>query len=131
MRHTLKGARVLIVDDDPDFLDLSATILREAGAEVRAVSSAAHAHELVNSWLPNVLLTDLAMPGEDGSMLASAMRTVFSQRRVDVSIIAVTAYGTPESRARAVLAGVDLYLTKPVEAVDLAGAVAGSIRRRL
>jgi len=124
------GARVLMVDDDPEFLDLTAMVLSRAGAEVRAVSSAAKAYELVNSWLPNVVLADLAMPSEDGFMLCSAMRTIFSQRRAHVAIIAVTAYGTPDSRARATLAGFDLYLTKPVDPVDLAGAVAGVIRRQ-
>jgi PAS domain S-box-containing protein len=126
---TLKGVRVLVVDDDPDFLQLSATILRRAGAHVRAVSSAAVAHELVNTWLPNVLLTDLAMPDEDGFTLATTMRTVFTQRSAEVSIVAVTAYETPESRARAALAGFDLYLTKPVEPADFARVVAGAIRR--
>ncbi len=128
-RRTLDGARVLVVDDDPEFLELSTMILRRAGAQVRSASSAARAHELVKTWMPNVLLTDLAMPGEDGFRLASAMRTIFSQERVPVSIIAVTAYGTPESRARAVVAGFDLYLTKPIDPVDLAGAVAGVIRK--
>ena len=129
-RLTLEGVRVLVVDDDADFLQLSAMILRRAGAHVRAVSSAAIAHELVNTWLPNVLLTDLAMPDEDGFMLATTMRTVFTQRSAAVSIIAVTAYETPESRARAVLAGFDLYLTKPVEPADFARVIAGAIRRQ-
>ena len=128
-RRTLDGARVLVVDDDQDFLELSTMILRSAGAQVRSASSAARAHELVKTWMPNVLLTDLAMPGEDGFRLANAMRTIFSQERVPVSIIAVTAYGTPESRARAAVAGFDLYLTKPIDPVDLAGAVAGVIRK--
>jgi CheY-like chemotaxis protein len=121
---------VLVVDDDAEFLDLTAMTLRRAGAEVRAMSSAAQAYELVSSWLPDVLLTDLAMPGEDGFMLGSAMRKIFSEKRAQVAIVAVTAYGTPDSRARAVLAGFDLYLTKPVDPVDLAGTVAGVIRRQ-
>jgi PleD family two-component response regulator len=89
-RHTLEGARILVVDD-PEFLDLSVMVLRRAGAEVRAVPSAIRAYELIESWLPNVLLIDLAMPREDGFMLAGAMRTIFTQRRAQVSIIAVTA----------------------------------------
>ena len=83
--------------------------------------------ERARVWLREI---DLAMPSEDGFMLCSAMRTIFSQRRAHVAIIAVTAYGTPDSRARATLAGFDLYLTKPVDPVDLAGAVAGVIRRQ-
>ena len=128
--RTLDGARVLVVDDDPEFLELTAMVLRRAGAEVRAVSSAAQAYELLGAWLPDVLLTDLAMPGEDGFMLGKAMRTIFSERSAQVAIVAVTAYGTAESRARAVLAGFDLYLTKPVDPIDLAGAVAGVMRRQ-
>ena len=128
-RRKLEGARILVVDDDLEFLDLSAMTLRHAGAEVRAVSSAARAQELVESWLPDVLLTDLAMPGEDGFMLAGTMRALFRQRHARVSIIAVTAYATPESRSRAMQAGVDLYLTKPVDPMELAGTVAKAFRR--
>jgi CheY-like chemotaxis protein len=127
--HRLEGVRVLVVDDDPEFLELAAMILRRAGAQVRAVSSATRAHEMVPAWLPNVLLTDLAMPGEDGFTLVNALRTSFAQGQAHVPVIAVTAYGTPESRARAAAAGFDLYLTKPVAPVDLTTAVAGVIRR--
>jgi PAS domain S-box-containing protein len=126
---SLEGVRVLIVDDDADFLDLSALSLRRSGADVRTASSAARAHDLATSWLPDVVLTDLAMPGEDGFMLASAMRTIFSQQSAHVAIVALTGYGTPESRARALDAGFDLYLTKPVNPLDLAGAVAQLARR--
>ncbi len=125
---TLAGTRVLVVDDDPDFLDMSVLALRQEGAQVRAVSSAARAYEVVRDWVPNVLFTDLAMPGEDGFMLARAMRTIFSERGLPVSIIAVTAYGTPESRVRAVEAGFDRYLIKPVDPADLVDAVAKIIR---
>jgi CheY-like chemotaxis protein len=128
-RQALAGIRILVVDDDPEFLDLAALIFRRAGAEVRTVAAAARAYELVEAWLPDVLLTDLAMPGEDGFMLATAMRTLFTRRRAQVPIIAVTAFETPESRARARLAGFDLYLTKPVDPADLTGAVAGIVRR--
>jgi PAS domain S-box-containing protein len=126
---TLDGARILLVDDDADFLELAAMILLRAGADVRAVSSAARARDLVTSWMPNVLLTDLAMPGEDGFTLAGAMRMIFTQRRVPLSIIAVTAFGTPESRARAILAGFDHYLTKPIDPERLAAAVADVLQR--
>jgi len=104
-RQMPDGTRVLVVDDDPEFLDLTAMVLRRAGAEVRAVSSAAQAYELVNSWLPDVVLADLAMPDEDGFMLGRAMRAIFS-KRAHVAIIALTAYGTPENHARAIQAWV-------------------------
>jgi PAS domain S-box-containing protein len=128
-RSVLEGTRVLVVDDDPEFLELSAMTLRRAGADVRAVASAARAHEVVQTWVPNVLLTDLAMPGEDGFALATTIRRILTEQETALSIIAVTAYGTPESRARAVFAGFDLYLTKPLDPFTLAGSVAEVIRR--
>jgi PAS domain S-box-containing protein len=121
---TLRGVRVLIVDDDPESLDVSAMVLRVAGAEVRTAAGAFRAYEMIQGWQPNVVLTDLAMPGEDGFMLIRAMRTVFGQRRVKVSIVALTAYGTPENRVRALQAGFDLYLTKPIDPRQLTHALA-------
>jgi PAS domain S-box-containing protein len=126
---SLQGVRVLVVDDDEEFLDLSSMTLRRAGADVRTASSAARAQELIEFWRPSVLLTDLAMPGEDGFMLVNILRTGVSKERMDLAMIAMTAYGTSETRARAVRAGFDLYLTKPIDPVGLAVAVAGVVRR--
>jgi PAS domain S-box-containing protein len=125
----LSGVGVLVIDDDPDFLDLSATMLRHAGADVRTASSAARAYELVNSWQPTVVLTDLAMPEEDGYTLLHVMRSMFAKRRLKAAIVAVTANGTPENRERAILEGFDRYLTKPVDPMELADIVANIARR--
>jgi PAS domain S-box-containing protein len=122
-RPALGGVSVLVVDDDPEALDMTATILREKGAEVRTVSSAFRAYELIETWPPDVVLADLAMPGEDGFMLARAMRAAFARRGVSVPLIAVTAYGSAESRARALEAGFDVFLTKPIDPLQLASAV--------
>ncbi len=99
-------------------------VLRVAGAEVRTTAAAFGAYELIQSWQPDVVLTDLAMPGEDGFMLLRAMRTAFAERRVKVPIVALTAYGTTENRAYALQAGFDLYLTKPIDPRELTSAVA-------
>jgi CheY-like chemotaxis protein len=121
----LRGVRALVVDDDADFLDLAATMLREAGAEVRTAPSVVRATELLNSsWQPSVVLTDIAMPGEDGYMLLQAMRSAFSRRGVNVPIIAISAYGAQEDGARATRAGFDVYLAKPVDPVQLTSVVA-------
>jgi len=119
----------LIVDDDAEFLELSGLVLRSAGADVRTASSTARAHELIEFWQPRVLLTDLAMPGEDGFTLANTMRISMSQKRMDLAMIAMTAYGTSETRAHAARAGFELYLTKPVDPEGLAAAVAEVLRR--
>jgi CheY-like chemotaxis protein/anti-sigma regulatory factor (Ser/Thr protein kinase) len=124
----LEGVRVLVVDDDTESLDVAATMLRDAGADVRTASSVFRAHELLASWQPRVVLTDLAMPGEDGFALLRVLRTAFADRR-DVPVIAVTAYGTPEKQARALEAGFDRYLTKPIDPLELTNAVAAAARR--
>jgi DNA-binding response OmpR family regulator len=113
--------RVLVVDDDLEFLELAATVLRHAGAEFRAVSSAALAHGLLETWLPNVVLT--------GPMLASALRASFIGQQLAVPIVALTASGTRESCALFARAEFDLYLTKPVDPVELALAVGAVVRR--
>jgi DNA-binding response OmpR family regulator len=105
-------------------------MLRRAGAEVRTASSAWLAYEILDSWRPTVVLTDLAMPGEDGFTLLRAIRSAFAGRVSNVPVIAVTAYGTPETRVRALQAGFDLYLTKPVDPLTLTAAVAEVASRR-
>jgi CheY-like chemotaxis protein len=120
----LNGVRVLIVDDDPESLDVSAMVLRVAGAEVRTAAGPFGAYEVIRTWQPAVVLTDLAMPGEDGFMLFRSMRTTFAERGLRVPIVAFTAYGTTENRTRALQAGFDLYLTKPIDPRRLTSAVA-------
>jgi PAS domain S-box-containing protein len=129
-QKNLRGVRVLVVDDDPESLDVAATVLRVAGAEVRTASGAFGAYELIQFWQPNVVVTDLAMPGEDGFGLLRAMRTAFAGRRLEVPIVALTAYGTTENRTRALQAGFDLYLTKPINPRELTDALAGVVARR-
>ncbi len=127
--ETLRDLRVLIVDDDIDSLDMSAMMLRRAGADVRTASSALRAYDMTTSWKPNVVVTDLAMPGEDGFAVLRALRAAFDRHTVKVPIIAVTAYGTPETRARVARAGFDLYLTKPIDPVELTAAIADIVPR--
>jgi PAS domain S-box-containing protein len=125
----LRGLRVLVVDDDEEALEVTVVALRNAGADVRTAGSAFRAYDAVDSWDPHILVSDLAMPGEDGFMLLRAMRSTFTRRGLDLAAIAVTAYGTPEYEARARQAGFDLYLTKPVDPARLATAIASLTRR--
>ena len=126
----LSGARVLLVDDDPDFIDLAAMMLRGAGAEVRTAPSVLRASAVLDSpWQPNVVVTDVAMPEEDGFVLLRTMRAAFSERGRRVPIIAISAYGAPEDHAKATRAGFDVYLQKPVDPLRLTSVVAEVIRR--
>ena len=122
----LHGVSVLVVDDDADFLELASLVLRRAGADVRTASSVYAADAVVKSWKPTLVLTDLAMPVEDGFMLLASVRTAFGDR---VPVVAVTAYSTQENRARVEQAGFDLCLTKPVDPLALTGAVARLLQR--
>ena len=122
----LRGLRVLVVDDNADALDLTAMTLRREGAEVRVASSAFRAHEIVTDWQPQILVSDLAMPGEDGFMLLRGMRDAISKKGGrKLAAIAITAYGTTENEMRSFEAGFDLYLTKPIDPLEFAAAVAG------
>jgi len=125
----LEGLRILVVDDDPDALHLSGMILRQDGGEVRTASSAFRAYDIVKSWHPQVLVADLAMPGEDGFMLLRSLRDVFSERGVHLPAIAVTAYSNAQTMNRDRNDGFDLYLTKPVDPRRLTAAVAEVVGR--
>jgi CheY-like chemotaxis protein/anti-sigma regulatory factor (Ser/Thr protein kinase) len=123
----LRGVRVLMVDDDPDALEMWSVMMRSAGAEVRTASTAFAAYEIAGGWRPHVVVTDLSMPGEDGFALLDEMRRALTGGG-KIPVIAVTAYGTPETRERALSAGFDGFLTKPVDPVALTSAVALSVR---
>jgi PAS domain S-box-containing protein len=127
--EALRNLRVLVVDDDADALDVASMLLRNGGADVRSATSAFRAFDIVKTWEPEVLVSDLAMPGEDGFMLLRALRGAVGSGRSRLPAIAVTAYKTAENQKRALEAGFDLYLTKPVDPLQLTAAVAEVARR--
>jgi signal transduction histidine kinase len=120
----LTGTRVLVVDDQPDERQLFEFVLQHAGAEVRTASSAAQAVTTVASWRPDVLVSDIAMPEEDGYALLNKLRL----RHADLPAIAVTAHARQEDRERALRAGFNLYVAKPVDPARLTEAVASLVR---
>lgn len=124
-RHpVLAGARVLIVDDDPDMRDFVRRVLESYHAQVATAASAAEALDLVERWRPSVVLADIAMPSVDGYSLVGQMRELPSDRGGRVPAVALTAYARPEDRARALAAGFDRHVAKPVEPEELAEVVA-------
>ena len=114
----LDGARVLVVDDDPDARGLMETLLGEAGAIVRCENTAADGFEAVTKFNPSVLVFDIELPGEDGYSLIRRVRD-WQDGRPRIPAIALTAYARPEDRARALRAGFDGYLAKPVDPASL------------
>jgi CheY-like chemotaxis protein len=115
----LGGTRVLVVDDRRDERHLFDFFLRYAGADVRTASSSAEAMRICETWRPDVLLSDIAMPGEDGYVLLARLRAKYP----DLPAIAVTAHARQEDRERALSAGFNLYVAKPVDPLRLTEAV--------
>jgi CheY-like chemotaxis protein len=121
---SLRGLRVLVVDDDPDALDLIATVLRRAEAETQLCSSASQALAALRSWKPHVLVSDIEMPGEDGYSLIRKVRELGGPEGGQIPAVALTAYGRPEDRVRSLSAGFSMHVAKPVDPVELGVIVA-------
>jgi PAS domain S-box-containing protein len=120
----LEGLRVLLVEDEPDSREMLVVVLTQCRAEVRAVSNAADALAQLESWLPDVLISDIEMPGEDGYTLIRKVRSLPPERGGKIPAAALTAYARAEDRMRALLAGFQLHVPKPVEPAELAAVVA-------
>src|SRR5882724_8668281 len=129
----LAGLSVMIVDDEHDARELLVAMLELRGASVIAVSSVAEALETLsnatNGSRPDVLVSDIGMPGEDGFDLIAMVRAMGPERGGDIPAIALTAYASAEDRARVFAAGFQRHVAKPVEPSSLATAVAGLARR--
>jgi PAS domain S-box-containing protein len=121
---SLGGVRVLVVDDEPDMRELLSTVLGQQRAEVTTASSAAEALELLRRLRPHVLLADVAMPGEDGFHLLERVRGLSPEEGGETPAVALTALTSPDDGARALQAGFQLHLCKPVEPAELVAAVA-------
>ena len=121
---SLAGLSVLVVDDDLDSRELLAISLERCGAEVRSVSSTRAALDAIEERLPDVLLSDIEMPGEDGYALIERVRALPPERGGRVPAAALTAYARAEDRVIALQRGFQIHLAKPIEAVELATVVA-------
>jgi PAS domain S-box-containing protein len=128
----LEGVWAAVVDDEANARELIASVLESYGAKVTAFSSAGEAIELLTSARrPDVLVCDLAMPGEDGFSLLHKVREWEKGRDGTLPAIALTAFGRTEDRTRALYAGFQMHIPKPVEPVELAVAVRSLIERGL
>ena len=119
----LRNIRVLVVDDDADARELFSSILGSAGAAVLTAASAADALQLLNNGV-DVLLSDIEMPGEDGYQLLRRARAHPAVKGTRMLAIAVTAYARSADQRRAIEAGFDRHLTKPVDPTELIAVIA-------
>lgn len=120
----LEGVRVLVVDDVRAVRETVASILSHDGAEVTAVGSAEEALDALQGERPDVLLSDLAMPGRGGYWLIGQVRALPPERGGVTPAVALTAFAGPEHRASVLRAGFQLHVEKPVALDDLIEAVA-------
>jgi len=125
----LDGVRVLVVDDETDTRELLVTVLRDSGADATGATSVCQALEALLALNLNVLISDIGMPDEDGYELIRKVRAL-GPGAGQIPAIALTAYARRADRHRALSAGYDLHLAKPVEPNDLARAVANLVKRR-
>jgi PAS domain S-box-containing protein len=121
---TLDGVQVLVVDDDRDTCQILSVVLTESRAEVQTAASAAEALEMLKWFKPDVLVSDLAMPDEDGYSLISRIRAHEAESVRETPAVALTAHVRVEDRARALSAGFNMFVPKPVEANELITTIA-------
>jgi PAS domain S-box-containing protein len=120
----LNGLQVLAVDDELDARELLTVVLEQFGAQVQAVPSAAAALAALEQQPPDILLSDIGMPEEDGYALIQKVRAYLLEQDLSVPAIALTAYAAGEDSARLLAAGFQAHLTKPFEPEQLAQVVA-------
>jgi CheY-like chemotaxis protein len=130
-QNYLDGIHVLVVDDDADTRELAVQALEHYGALVTTVPSATQAVKALERFLPDIVVSDLAMPGEDGYWLLREIRAMPGERARRIRVIAVTAFGSEHPRDRALNAGFDEYLRKPLDVWVLCamiGRLCGRVR---
>ncbi len=125
----INDLHILLVDDDVDTLELISAALRQRDARVTAVSSASQAIEAIAKSVPDVLVSDIAMPDEDGYELLARIRALHCEEGCKIPAVAITAYARDEDRQRALSCGFADYLAKPIELAELIAAVANAVNR--
>jgi CheY-like chemotaxis protein len=127
-RRVTKPFRVLIIEDNDDGRKTLQALLRLLGYEVEAAANGIEGIERAIAWEPDIALIDIGLPGKDGYQVARALRSVFGD---DIVLIAHTGYGTPDDRERAMHAGFNAHMTKPVDWLELHYWLASSLTEEM
>ena len=125
----LSGIHVLAVDDEKDALSLVSDVLQAAGAHVTTANSAAEALAFIDTAVPDVLIADLGMPTIDGFALIERIRHHQNAAVQDLPAAALTAFARSDDRIKALRAGFDIHLAKPIEPAELMTTVAALASR--
>jgi CheY-like chemotaxis protein len=126
---SLAGLKVLVVDDEADTRELIREVLKECGSEVILSRSVGEALEALEKYKPDVLVSDLGMPEEDGYALIAKIRALPSERGGHIPAAALTAYARAEDRMRVLRSGFQFHLPKPVDSAELVTVVASLANR--
>jgi CheY-like chemotaxis protein len=124
----LAGIRVLLVDDDRDSVELLGRVLADHDAVVRTAGSVPEAFDVLADWKPDIVVSDIEMPHTDGYAFIERLRAVPAELGGAIPAVAVTAYGRAQDRVRALTAGFDSHIPKPVEPAELLAVVASLAR---
>lgn len=127
----LAGLRILVVDDEADSRELVTAILTRCGSKVRCCESTAEALKTFREWKPDLLVSDIGMPNEDGYALIKKLRKLRSKRAKEIPAVALTAYATDDDRARALSAGFQVHIAKPIEPEALVRSIADAAGRKI
>jgi PAS domain S-box-containing protein len=126
---SLANLKLLIVEDEADARELLITILKECGADVQAVSTAAEGLTMLKEWEPDVLISDIEMPYEDGFSLIGKVRALADEEGGQIPAIALTAHVRDVDRLEALASGFDAHVGKPMEPLELITVIANLARR--
>jgi signal transduction histidine kinase/ActR/RegA family two-component response regulator len=121
---TLAGLNVLVIDDDLDSREFLGVLLNMRGATAKMAATVAEALDILNTWMPDVLVSDIGMPHEDGYELIRQLRARDARNGGVIPALALTGYAGPEESERALRSGYQMYLAKPVESLRLIDAIA-------
>jgi CheY-like chemotaxis protein len=111
--------KVLIVDDEPESLLLLGAVIIQSGAHIRTASSAEEGFEQVKEWRPDVIVSDIGMPGEDGYLFIKRVKAWMREAGERIPAVALTAYARAEDRMKALASGYQIHVPKPVEPAEL------------
>jgi signal transduction histidine kinase/ActR/RegA family two-component response regulator len=117
--QALKGVRVLVVDDEADAREMLTMMLKHRGVDVRTAATAGEALTTLETWKPDILVSDIGMPSEDGYSLISRLRALASDRGGQIPAVALTGYAGPDDRKRLTSAGYQRCIAKPVDFAEL------------
>jgi CheY-like chemotaxis protein len=125
----LDGIHVLLVEDDDDSRKLLGTMLKRYGAKVTSAKSAAEALDVFENEVPDVIISDIGMPEQDGYELIRKLRALPVEKGGKIPAIALTGYASRKDRERALSSGYHQHVAKPIEQADLINTIAALVGR--